>query len=260
LSEAQAKRLQAEQAYDLTAKELRVTRTLLQSGAVSEVEIFRLERDVSRFKGEMDMAAAQIQRSQSAISEASRKIQEVELAFRNEQQTELADAQAKLNAITARSVGLEDKVKQAVIRSPVRGTVKRLLVNTVGGVVQPGKDAIEIVPLEDNLLLEAKVAPRDIAFLRPGQDALVRFTAYDFAIYGGLDATLEHIGADSLTDERGNTYYIVRVRTLKSKLGENMPVIPGMVAEVDITTGRKSILSYLLKPIIRAKASAFTER
>jgi len=157
-------------------------------------------------------------------------------------------------------VGLADKVKHAAIRSPVKGTVKRLLVNTVGGVVQPGKDIIEVVPLEDALLLEAKVHPKDIAFLRPGQKAIVRFTAYDFAIYGGMDAVLEHIGADTVTDDKGNTYYIVRVRTTQARFAENLPIIPGMVAEVDIITGQKSILSYLLKPVLRAKLLAFTER
>lgn len=259
-NEASSRRAQASQAYDLTARELSVTRPLLGSGAVSEVELLRLERDVARFRGERDMATAQIARSQAAIAEASRKVQEVEINFRNEARKELAETQARLNALTEGNIGLADKVKHSDIRSPVRGTVKRLLVNTVGGVVQPGRDIVEVVPLEDNLLLEARVLPKDIAFLRPGQKALVKFTAYDFSIYGGLDATLEHIGADSITDERGNTYYTVKVRTAKSSLGENLPIIPGMVAEVDIVTGQKSILAYLLKPVLKAKQAAFTER
>ncbi len=260
LNEAASRRIQASQAHDLTAKELTLTRPLLGSGAVSEVELLRLERDVARFRGERDMATAQIARSQAAIAEATRKVQEVELNFRNEARKELAETQAKLNALSEGNIGLADKVKHSEIRSPVRGTVKRLLVNTVGGVVQPGRDIVEVVPLEDNLLLEARVLPKDIAFLRPGQKAIVKFTAYDFSIYGGLDATLEHIGADSVTDERGNTYYTVRVRTAMSRLGENLPIIPGMVAEVDIVTGQKSILAYLLKPVLKAKQAAFTER
>ena len=142
----------------------------------------------------------------------------------------------------------------------MRGRVQRLLANTVGGVVQPGKDVVEVVPLEDNLLLEARVQPRDIAFLRPGQKAMVKFTAYDFAIYGGLEGKLEQIGADTIVDEKGNAFYVVRVRTNQSTLGDNLPVIPGMVAEVDIVTGEKSVLSYLLKPVLRAKARAFSER
>ncbi|MDD5330667.1 MAG: HlyD family type I secretion periplasmic adaptor subunit [Sulfuricella sp.] len=260
LVEARAKREQAAQAYDLSARELAVTKPLISSGAVSEVDLLRLERDVGRFRGERDMATAQISRSQAAIAEATRKIQEVELTFRNEAGKELAETMGKLGALSEGNVGLADRVKHSIIRSPVRGTVKRLLVNTVGGVVQPGKDVIEVVPLEDRLLLEAKVQPKDIAFLRPGQKAVVKFTAYDFSIYGGLDATLDQIGADTITDERGNTYYVVRVRTFKSQLGKNLPIIPGMVAEVDIVTGQKSILAYLLKPVLRAKQAAFSER
>ena len=190
LVEVRAKHEQAARAYELSAKELSVTKPLIASGAVSEVELLRLERDVGRFRGERDMAAAQISRIQASINEANHKLEEVSLAFRNEAGKELAETMSKLNSISEGSVGLTDKVNRAVLRSPVRGTVKRLLINTVGGVVQPGKDVVEVVPLEDNLLLEARVQPRDIAFLRPGQKAVVKFTAYDFSIYGGLDGKL----------------------------------------------------------------------
>lgn len=260
LVEVRAKREQAARAYDLTAKELGYTKPLLKDGAVSEVELLRLERETGRFLGEREMASAQISKTQSAIGEASRKVQEITLNFQSEARKELSETLARLNVSSAGGVGLADKVDKSSLRSPVKGTVKRLLVNTVGGVVQPGRDIIEIVPLEENLLLEAKVLPKDIAFLRPGDRALVKFTAYDFSIYGGLEAKLEFIGADSVTDERGNTFYTVRVRTEKSKLGEGLPIIPGMVAEVDIITGQKSILSYLLKPVLKAKQAAFTER
>ena len=260
LVETRAKYEQAASAYTLSARELTVTKPLINSGAVSEVELLRLERDVGRFRGERDQAAAQISRIQASIGEANSKLEEVGLAFRNESGKELAETMAKLNSIAEGSVGLSDKVSRSVLRSPVKGTVKRLLINTVGGVVQPGKDVVEVVPLEDNLVLEARVQPRDIAFLRPGQKAIVKFTAYDFSIYGGLEGKLEHIGADSVVDEKGNAFYTVRVRTNKSTLGDNLPVIPGMVAEVDIVTGEKSVLSYLLKPVLRAKARAFSER
>lgn len=258
--EAYARQRQAAQAYESSLKELNVTRPLLKSGAVSEVELLRLERDVSRFKGERDVAEAQIARTQASIAEANRKIQEVELTARNNASKELSDTMTRLNSIIQSSTGLADKVKQSSIRSPVKGTVKRLLVNTIGGVVQPGRDIVEIVPLEGKLQLEAKIAPRDIAFLVPGQKAVVKFTAYDFSIYGGLDGKLELIGADSVTDERGNTFYTVRVSTINAALSGGQPIIPGMVAEVDIITGKKTILSYLLKPVLRAKQSAFTER
>lgn len=260
LSEMRVKREQASQAYELTARELAVTKPLINSGAVSEVELLRLERDASRFRGERDMAATQILRSQAAISEASRKMEEVELNARNEVRKELGETMAKLNAFTEGGVALADKVKHASVRSPVKGKVKRLLVNTLGGVVQPGRDLVEIVPLDDALILEAKVAPKDIAFLHPGQSVMVKFTAYDFSTYGGLEAKLENIGADSITDERGNTFFLVKVRTNKSSLGEGLPIIPGMMAEVDIITGQKSILTYLLKPVLKARQTALTER
>lgn len=261
LNELTAKREQATQSYTLTAKELEVTRPLAKTGAVSEVELLRLERDVARYRGERDAASAQIPRIQAAISEAQRKIEEVELNMRNQARSELSDTNAKLAALSAGSEGLADRVKQAEIRAPMNGTVKQLFANTVGGVVQPGKEIIEIVPSDDALLLEAKVQPKDIAFLRPGQKALVKFTAYDFSVYGGLEATLEQIGADTITDDKGNAFYIVRVRTTQSTIGESrMPIIPGMVAEVDILTGKKSLLTYLMKPVLRAKANALTER
>lgn len=261
LNEAQARRSQAAQGYELTSRELTVTKPLINSGAVSEVELLRLERDVSRYRGERDQASAQITRVQAAINEAQRKIEEVELTFRNDAGKELSETVSKLNSLTEGGVALSDRVTQSSIRSPVKGTVKRLLVNTVGGVVQPGKDMIEIVPLEDALLLEARVQPRDIAFLRPGQPTMVKFTAYDFSIYGGLDGTLEHIGADTVTDDKGNAFYTVRVRTNRPGFGDaNLAIIPGMVAEVDILTGKKSVLAYLLKPVLRAKNVAMSER
>jgi membrane fusion protein, adhesin transport system len=142
----------------------------------------------------------------------------------------------------------------------VRGRVQRLLANTVGGVVQPGKDIVEIVPLDDNLVLEAKVLPKDIAFIHPGQDATVKFTAYDFSIYGGMSAKVENISPDTVVDERGNAFYLVRVRTTHSTFNEKMPIIPGMTAEVDVLTGKKSVMSYLLKPILKGKAYALRER
>ena len=260
LMEATSRRDQSSQAYDLTAKELSYTKPLISTGAVSEVDLLRLERDASRYKGERDVAAAQVVKAQSAISEASRKVQEITLNFRSDARKELSEVMAKVNVNTAGTAGLADKVAKSSIRSPVKGTVKRLLVRTVGGVVQPGKDVVEIVPLEEALLLDARVMAKDIAFLHPGDKAVVKFTAYDYSIYGGLEAKVELIGADSVTDERGNTFYMVRLRTDKSHLGRGLPVISGMVAEVSILTGKKSVLAYLLKPVLKAKQEAFSER
>jgi adhesin transport system membrane fusion protein len=260
LIEVQAKRDQAKQLAESASKELALTKPLLGSGAVSEVDLLRLERDITRYSGERDQAVAQISKIQSAIHEAMSKIQNVELEFRNNLRKDLGDTMARLNSLSAGGVGLQDKVNQSVIRSPMHGFVKRLLVHTVGGVVTPGKDIVEVVPSQDMLVLEAKVQPRDIAFLRVGQKCLVKYTAYDFSIYGGMDAKLESIGADSITDEKGNTFFIIKVRTLQPKLGDNLTIIPGMQAEVDIHTGSKTVLNYLMKPLLRARQVALTER
>jgi len=261
LRETIAKRDQASASCGLTSRELQVTRPLLKSGAVSEVDLLRLQRDVARYCGEQKGAEAQIDRFQASIKEAESKIQETELNIRNQARSELSETNTKLATLREGKAALVDRVKLAEVRAPVRGTIKTLFNNTVGGVVQPGKDIIEIVPKDDTLLLEVRIQPRDIGFLHADQEAEVKFTAYDFAIYGGLKGRVEQIGADTVTDEKGNSYYVVRVRTDRSTVGDKLlPIIPGMVAEVHILTGKRTVLQYLLKPILRAKANAFTER
>ena len=260
LAEMQARKSAAQRALDLSTQELNQTRPLLATGAVSQVDILRLERDVTKNRGDMEQAQAQIGRAGAAIQESGRKIQETELAFRNEAGRDLAEAVGKLNALNQGQAGLADKVSKTQVKSPVRGRVQRLLANTVGGVVQPGKDIVEIVPLDDSLVLDARVQPRDIAFIHPGQKANVKFTAYDFSIYGGLDADVENISPDSVVDDKGNAYYVVRVRTHLTGFNEKLPILPGMTAEVDILTGQKTVLSYLLKPVLKVKSYALRER
>jgi adhesin transport system membrane fusion protein len=260
LNEARARYDQANRGLDLANQELTMTRPLVASGAVSDVDIIRLRQTVARLSGDRNQAGAQISRMQAAITESQRKIQEVELNVRNQWKNELSDTTSRLSVLTQAELAIADRVKHADVRSPVHGTVKTLLINTVGAVVQPGKELVEIVPLDDALLIEARVRPLDIAFLRPGLPAMVKFTAYDYYVYGGLEAVVEHISADTVTDDKGNAYYLVRVRTNESKLGDNLPIIPGMVAEVDVLTGKKTVLSYLLKPVLRASATAMTER
>lgn len=260
LAEMRSRKSSAERALDLGQQELAKTKPLLASGAVSEVDILRLERETSRSRGESEQASAQIARVQAAIGEAQRKIQETEIAFRNEARKELAEVVGKLNALNEGQVALTDKVTKSQVKSPVRGRVQRLLANTVGGVVQPGKDIVEIVPLDDQLVVEARMAPKDIAFIRPDQNATVKFTAYDFSIYGGLDAKVENISPDTIVDERGNAFYLVRVRTTHANFSEKLPIIPGMTAEVDVLTGQKTVLTYLLKPVLKVKAYALRER
>ena len=260
LSEMRARKVSAARNLELTQQELTKTKPLLSTGAVSEVDILRLERDLARSRGDMDQSTAQIARVQAAIIEAQRKIQETEIGFRNDARKDLAEVMGKLNALNEGAVALSDRVDKSQIKSPVRGRVQRLLANTVGGVVQPGKDIVEIVPLDDALVLEAKVQPKDIAFIHPGQAATVKFTAYDFSIYGGLVAEVENISPDTIVDERGNAFYLVRVRTARVNFSEKMPIIPGMTAEVDILTGSKTVMSYLLKPVLKGKAYALRER
>ena len=260
LGEMQARKASADRGLVLNQQELTKTRPLLASGAVSEVDILRLDREVSRSRGDSEQAASQIARVQASILEAQRKVQETELSFRNEARRDLAEVMGKLNALTEGAVALTDRVDKSNVKSPVRGRVQRLFANTVGGVVQPGKDIVEIVPLDDQLVLEAKVAPRDIAFIRPQQAAMVKFTAYDFSVYGGLEAKVENISPDTIVDERGNAFYLVRVRTTQTNFNDKLPIMPGMTAEVDILTGNKTVMSYLLKPVLKGKAYALTER
>lgn len=260
LNEVLARRDQAVRSLDLVTREMNATRPMIASGAVSEVEVLRLEREVARLRGDSEQATAQISRVKSAIQEATRKIEEVELTSRNQMSGELSEAMSKLASLSQSGLALQDKVKHADIKSPVRGTVKRLLVNTMGAVVQPGKEVVEVVPLDDSLILEVQITPKDIGFLRAGQMATVKFTAYDSSIYGSLEADVFNIGADSVLDDKGNAFFHVRVRTRESRLGPNLPIIPGMMAQVDILTGKKTVLSYLLKPVLRAKANALTER
>ncbi len=260
LLEVQFRKEIAEKNYDSAKRELAANKPLLASGAVSEIDILKLERETNKAKGDIDQARAQIGRIESSIGEARRKISEVQQTFLNKVRTELNDITARLNSVAEVSVSLKDKVSQSTLKSPVNGKISRLFYNTVGGVIQPGKDVLEVVPTDDALILETKVQIRDIAFISLLQPAVVKLTAYDYTIYGALDAVVESIAPDSIVDEKGNAYYIVRVRTVRSNLGKGLPIIPGMVAQVDILTGKKTILSYLLKPVLKAKSYAFSER
>jgi adhesin transport system membrane fusion protein len=263
LAELEEKLTEVTRTYQLLKREIDLTEPLVGEGAVSEVELLRLQREASTMLGDIAGTRLAIPRVRSQLQEALKEIKEEQLQFSNNAKKELNEVQAELDALSATSVALADRLERTSIRSPVYGTVKQVLVNTVGGVIQPGMDLIEIVPLEDTLLVEAQIKPSDIAFLRPEQEAMVKFTAYDFTIYGGLDAQLEYISADSVTDEKGNAFYQVRVRTNQNYLmgkEDKMPIIPGMVATVDILTGKKTILSYLLKPILKAKQTALRER
>ena len=264
LREFTSKQGQYRSQLSLQRQEINMSEPLVAQGAVSPVEVLRLKRAEMETRGQLDATTLAIPRAESAIKEVQRKIDETRGKFRSEALTQLNEARTELNKAESTGRALEDRVSRTLVTSPVPGIVKQLLVNTVGGVIQPGSDMVEIVPLDDTLLVEAKIRPQDIAFLHPGQEAVVKFTAYDYTVYGGLKAKLERIGADTITDEdKKTTYYMITLRTDRSHLGTDekpLLIIPGMVASVDIITGKKSILSYLLKPIIKARAEALHER
>ena len=261
--ELQAKLDNLKKSYAFSKEELTLTRPAFEQGAVSRVELLQLERQVNQLKGDLDATQLAIPRANSALKEAQSKLQESEATFRADAQEELTSVRAKLDQLTEASVSLEDKVSRTQVRSPVKGIVKQLQINTVGGVIKPGMNLMEIVPIEDSLLIEAKVRPENIGFIQPGFKAMVKLSAYDFAIFGGLPGVVENISADTILDEEGNSFYLVRVKTDKNHLGTEaspLPIIPGMQATVDIITGKKTLLDYLLKPILKAQQNALRER
>jgi adhesin transport system membrane fusion protein len=263
LREAQAKEKQLETTYKLIAKEVEITKPLVKSGLVSQVEYLQLSREATATKGELDAVSLSIPRIRSTIAEAKDKIEETRLEFQHTAKEELTKVTAEMSRILESGQALEDRVNRTLVRSPVKGVVKQLLINTINGVVQPGMDIVEIVPIQDKLLIETKIKPSDIAYLYPGQKAIVKFTAYDFAIYGGLTGKVTHISADTIVDEEGNNYYLVRIKTDKNFLErheERFEILVGMVANVDIVTGKKTVMDYILKPILKAQQGALRER
>jgi len=264
LIELKSKTARIARSYQLLKKELRMSEPLVAEGAMSQVEILRLQRSTNDLKGELSSARLSIPRIESSLNEAKNKLAELEIRFHTDALEQLNQTKAELERTSTAVLALEDRVTRTKITSPVKGTIKQLKVTTIGGVIQPGMDLVEIVPLNDLLLIEAEVRPADIAFLYPGQKAMVKLTAYDFSIYGGLEAELEHISADTIINENdGKSYYLIRLKTKKNYLeknGERLNIIAGMTANVDILTGKKSVLDYLLKPILKARDNALKER
>lgn len=249
--------------FQLISRELELTRPLAKKGIVPEVELLKLERTVNDLQGELQSMRLLRPKIKATLDEAILKRREAVFVYAADLRAQLNDMQTRLSRMTEAQVGAQDKVSKAEIVSPVNGTIKTVHINTLGGVVQPGIDIIEIVPSEDQLLIETKIIPKDIAFLHPGLPAVVKITAYDFTRYGGLKGVVEHISADTSQDEEGNSFYLVRVRTELSSLtkddGTPMPIIPGMLTSVDVITGQRSILEYILNPILRAKDTALRE-
>lgn len=249
--------------YELASRELKLTRPLAEKNIVPQVELLKLERSVNDIEGELNAIRLMVPKLNSALEEAVLLRREAVLNYRTEVRAELNELQTKFSRITEAQVGVLDKVNKALITSPVVGTVKTVHITTLGGVVQPGQALLEIVPTEDKLLIEAKIKPKDIAFIHLGLKAVVKITAYDFTRYGGLEGVVEHISADTTQDEEGNSFYIIRVRTkaseLRDKNDQPMPIIPGMMTTVDVMIGKRTVLEYILNPILRAKAMALRE-
>ncbi|MFA5631116.1 MAG: HlyD family type I secretion periplasmic adaptor subunit [Porticoccaceae bacterium] len=263
LSAAIVNRDSVASSFQLLKKELDITRPMVDSGAISPVELLRLERQVNDLRGELERAKLAVPQLESEHLEAQQNADTLVQTFTSEARRDLNDVTSELGRLQESNQAYADRVQRTIVRSPVRGTVKQIKVKTLGGVIQPGMDLVEIVPIDDSLVLDAKISPVDIAFIHPGQMATVKFTAYDFSIHGGLPAKVVHISPDTMVDEEGVSYYQVRLVTDSSHLGkgeEPLPIIPGMAVQVDILTGRKTIMGYLLKPITKTKELAFRER
>lgn len=253
-------------ALALAKKERDITAPLVTKGAAAQLDLVKIDQQVNDLEGQIAEADANLPKAQAARDEAQRSIQEKIDQFHSDARAELNRHEAELQALTQKAFAEKDRVQRTEVRSPVRGVIKDIKVNTIGGAIQPGQDLVEIVPLDDTLLLEAKIRPSDVAFLHPGQDATIKITAYDFAIYGGLKAKVERISADSISErdgDRSQTFFRVMLRTDKNYLGTTahpLPIMPGMTAQVEILTGHRTVLGYLLKPILDAKSTALTER
>ena len=263
IAEMRSRRKQLERSLQLAREELAITQPLARSGVMPRIDMIRIERQVADLEGEIATIRLSIPRLQSAAKEAMQRVEEVVFSSKAAISDELNSARAELNSVTETLLAGKDRVTRTAVRSRVRGTVKEIKQNTIGGVIRPGEDIIEIVPLDDTLLVEAQIRPADIAFLRPGQKSTIKIAAYDFSIYGGLEAKVEHISADTIKDEQGENFYRVYLRTAQNTLlhqGNELPIIPGMTATIEILTGKKSVLDYILKPILKARDRALRER
>ncbi len=263
LAELKAKEGGLRESFNLANQELQITRPLAAQGVVSQVDLLRLERSVNDIKADINAASLARPRAESAVAEAQKRLEERETTFRTEASQDLSKLKVELVSTQEELNANQDRVMRTEVRSPVFGTIKEIKIRTIGGVIQPGQSLIEVVPIEDTLLVEAQVRPSDIAFIRPKQAAVVKITAYDFSTYGGLDAVVEEISADTIKNEKGELFFRIRLRTDKNYLGTEakpLPIIPGMTATVDILTGHKTVLEYLLNPIMRARDTALRER
>jgi adhesin transport system membrane fusion protein len=263
MAEAQARRGQLEENLRLVMEQRNIARPLMLKGTFSRVEYLKLEQQVATLQGDVAGVAQSIARARNGTQEIQERITQRKSEKMSQIQEEINKRRLELSTIRETLSFGGDRTKRMDVRAPMRGTIKRILINTIGGSIKPGETLIELVPLDDTLLIEARIKPTDIAFLHPNQKAVIKITAYDYSIYGGLEGSVEQISADTIEDKKGETHYLVKLRTKKNAIvyrGESLPIIPGMTASVDILTGKKSVLDYLLKPILKAKQNALRER
>jgi adhesin transport system membrane fusion protein len=263
IAEIQGRLADLKQGLKLAEKQLAIAEPLMKKGLYAKVDFIKLQRELMRLKGELNALTLSLPRVRKEAEEARQKMDQRRAAFQAEALDELSQRRVALNSLKEVLTAGEDRVTRTDVRSPVRGMVKQIIINTIGGVVRPGDPILEIVPLDDSLLFEVRIRPADIAFLYPGQKAMIKISAYDFSIYGGLEGVVEQISVDTIRDARGESYYKVKLRTHTNAIthrGNRLPIIPGMTASVDILTGKKTVLEYLLKPILKASQNALRER
>jgi len=263
LSEAKSRRDHLKSSMNMINEEVRMTGPMVEKGVRSRVDYLKLQREANEAEDAYQSTLLSIPRLESVIQETTRSIEEVRAEFRSKAQSEYNEALSQFNTLQADNTALSDEVDRTTVRAPMNGVVQRLNVHTIGGVIKPGDDLIEIVPKGEKLVVEVKVKPSDIAFIYSGQRAVVKLTAYDFAVYGALEGKVTLISADTQTDRKEETFYTVRIETDKSYVehnGKRLTILPGMTLSADIITGRKSVLDYILKPILKTKQHMLSER
>lgn len=263
IEEIKGKRTELSKSLKLASEQKKIAEPLMKKGLYSRVEFIKLDRDVVGLQGQINALKLSLPRLKNAANEAQERMAQRRAEASSMAYEEISRRRIELNSLKQTIAAGQDRVTRTDVRSPVRGTVKQIIINTIGGVIRPGEPILEIVPLDDTLLFEVQIRPADIAFLYPGQKAKIKITAYDFSIYGGMEGVVEQISADTIIDERGNSYYKVKLRTETNAIlhhGTQLPIIPGMTASVDILTGKKSVLDYLMKPILKASQNALRER
>ena len=236
---------------------------MVEKGAAAKKELLQLDRQIAEQRAELNGLKLALPRSQAAVKEAEQRIDELTSGFKATAQKELSEKTIELNSIKETLAGYQDRSERTEIKSPVIGMVKDIKIKTVGGVVRSGEPIMEIVPIEDQLIVEGRIKPSDIAFIHPGQKAIVRLSAFDSSIYGSFEGEVADISADSITNDKGESFYRVKVRIKESKMtkgGKEYDIIPGMQATVDVITGQKTVMAYLLKPFTKAAQTALRER